>query len=301
MEWLNYHHLLYFWTVARTGSVARASEELRLSPPAISNQIHKLEDALGEKLLKRSGRRLILTEMGRIAMRYADEIFSLGLEFTDRMKNLPIGRPIRFGVGVADVLPKPIAFRLLEPAFKMKVPIRIVCREDSPDQLMADLAVHNLDVVLADSPIGVGSSMPAYSRLLAEGGVSFFASKRHRNLQADFPKSMHGVPFLLPTADTAFRHNLDEWFHLKGIRPTIIGEYADFALLTEFAQGGYGIFAGSSLIESQMRKYGFQRIGRVNSLHTRYYAISIERKIQHPAVSAICNVPLTTRQRSGKR
>src|SRR5581483_4597142 len=170
MEWLNYHHLYYFWTVARMGSIAAAGKELGLASPTISNQIGKLEDSLGEPLLRHSGRRLVLTEKGRIAMRYADEIFSLGQEFSSTMKERPTGRPIRFCVGIADVLPKNIAFKLIEPALRLAVPLHLVCREDRPDHLLADLAVHDIDLILSDAPASPAASIRAYNHLLEEIG-----------------------------------------------------------------------------------------------------------------------------------
>ncbi|HET8667668.1 MAG TPA: transcriptional activator NhaR [Terriglobales bacterium] len=288
MEWLNYHHLLYFWTVARTGSIAAASEELRLAAPTISNQIHKLEGNLGEKLFRRTGRRLALTEMGRVAMRYADEIFSLGREFTDTMKDRPTGRPLRLCVGIADVLPKLIAYKILEPAFRLRTPIRIICREDRPDHLLADLAVHDLDVVLSDSPASPAANIRAFSHLLGECGVSFFASKNVKQERPRFPKCVDGARFLVPTDNTAFRRSLDEWFVTRNIRPVVVGEFADFALLRVFAEEGYGIFAAPSVVEAQLRSYGFKRIGRTDEIRVRFYAISVERKLQHPAVVAIC-------------
>jgi LysR family transcriptional activator of nhaA len=288
MEWLNYHHLYYFWTVARTGSVARASDELRLSAPAISNQIRKLEESLGERLFERSGRRLILTDMGRLAMRYADEIFSLGREFRDTLKDIPSGRPIRFCVGIADVLPKLIAYRLLQPALEMKLPIRIICREDRPDHLLADLVLHELDVVLTDAPIGAGTTTAAYSRLLAESAVGFFVSDKVRRNRKAFPKCIGNIPLLLPTENTAFRRSLDEWFYEQNIRPNVFGEFADFALLSVFAEGGYGAFAAPVLVADQLKKQGFRLLGSTRAVKTRYYAISVERRVRHPAVAAIC-------------
>ena len=288
MDWLNYHHLFYFWTVARTGSVSRASEELRLSSPAISNQIKSLEESLGEKLLERSGRGLVLTDMGRIAMRYADEIFSLGREFTDTMKDLPTGRPIRFCVGIADVLPKLIAFHLLEPALKTKLPIRIVCREDRPDHLLADLSMHDVDIVLNDAPIGSGAVSRIHSQLLVESGVGFFS--RDARWRKGFPGSLDGAPFLLPTENTALRRSLDEWFYSEKISPKLVGEFADFALLRVFAEEGYGLLAAPLIIEKQVCNYGLRKIGQTNAIRTRYYAIFIDRKVQHPCVAAICNV-----------
>jgi LysR family transcriptional activator of nhaA len=297
MEWLNYHHLYYFWAVARTGSIAAASEELRLAPPTISNQLRKLEDSLGEKLLRRSGRRLVLTDMGRIAMRYADEIFSLGREFTNTMKDRPTGRPLHFSVGITDVLPKLVAYKLLEPALRLPVPLKIVCREDRPDHLLADLAIHELDVVLSDAPASPASNVRAFSHLLGECGVSFFAARKLRLRQERFPKMLEGAPFLVPTDNSAFRRSLDEWLHARDIHPNVIGEFEDFALLRVFAEEGFGIYAAPSVVEREWLRYGFKRIGHTDDIHVRFYAISVERKLQHPAIVAVCEA---ARQRLGQ-
>jgi LysR family transcriptional activator of nhaA len=277
MEWLNYHHLLYFWTVARTGSISAASKELRLASPTISNQIRKLEDNLGEELLRRSGRKLVLTDMGRIAMRYADEIFSLGQEFTSTMKERPTGRPLRFCVGIADVLPKVIAFRLIEPALRLSTPVHLICREDRPDHLLADLAVHDVDVVLSDSPASPAANIRAFNR-----------PKKLAFLKKGFPRSLDGAPFLLPLDNTALRRDLDEWFHSQKLRPAVMGEFADLALLRVFAEEGFGAFAVPTVMEDQMRRYGFYKIGSTNKMTVRVYAISVERQVRHPAVVAVC-------------
>ncbi|MBZ5679250.1 MAG: transcriptional activator NhaR [Acidobacteriia bacterium] len=288
MEWLNYHHLLYFWTVARTGSISAASKELRLASPTISNQIRKLENNLGEELLRRSGRKLVLTDMGRIAMRYADEIFTLGQEFTSTMKERPTGRPLRFCVGIADVLPKTIAFRLIEPALRLSTPVHLICREDRPDHLLADLAVHDIDVVLSDAPASPAANIRAFNHLLGECGVSFVAPKKLVFLKKGFPRSLDGAPFLLPLDNTALRRDLDEWFHSQKLRPAVMGEFADLALLRVFAEEGFGVFAVPSLMEDQMRRYGFHKIGATAAITVRFYAISVERQVRHPAVVAVC-------------
>ena len=288
MEWLNYHHLLYFWTVARTGSIAAASKELRLAPPTISNQIRKLEDDLGEQLLQRSGRKLVLTDMGRVAMRYADEIFSLGQEFTSTMKERPTGRPLRFCVGIADVLPKVIAFHLIEPALHLQFPIHLICREDRPDHLLADLAVHDVDVVLSDAPASPSANIRAFNHLLGECGVTFFAPKKLAFVKRGFPQSLDGAPFLLPLDNTALRRDLDEWFHSQNLRPTVVGEFADLALMRVFAEEGLGAFAAPAVMEEQLRRYGFYKIGATTDISVRYFAISVERQLRHPAVFAVC-------------
>lgn len=289
MEWLNYHHLLYFWTVAKEGSIARATAELRLAQPTISGQIRVLEESLGEKLFQRSGRNLVLTDIGRLAFRYADEIFSLGRELRDVLKSGPSARPLRLLVGVADVVPKLVAYKLLEPALSLSEPVQIICREDKPDRLLAELASHNLDVVLSDAPVGPSIQIRAFNHLLGECSVLFMAAPRlAKAYRRGFPKSLNGAPFLLPTENTALRHSLDRWFVSKGIRPRIVGEFEDSALLKVFGQTGMGIFPAQSIIEAEIRRqYQVQVVGRVESIKERFYAISVERKLKHPAVIAI--------------
>jgi len=290
VEWLNYHHLLYFWTVARAGSITRASAELRLSPPTISAQVRTLEESLGEKLLTRSGRNLVPTEMGRTVLSYADEIFSLGRELMGAVKDRPIGRPLRLVVGIADVLPKLIAHQLLEPALRLREPVRIVCREDNPEHLLAELAIQELDLVLLDTPIGPHVKIRAYTHLLGECGVVFMATPQlAETYRRRFPKSLHGAPLLLPTDNSAIRRSLDQWFDAQGIRPAIVGEFEDDALLRVFGEAGAGVFPAPSVLEKELqRRYGFRRIGGTEAVRSRFYAISVERKLKHPAVVAIC-------------
>jgi len=289
MEWLNYHHLLYFWTVAREGSVTRAAGELRLGQPTVSAQIRTLEEALGEKLFTRAGRNLALTEVGRVVFRYADDIFSLGRELLDAVKDRPTGRPILFQVGIADVIPKLIAYRLLRPAFELSAPVRLVCREGKPDRLLAELAVHDLDLVLTDAPLGPTHKVKAFNHLLGECELTFFGSaplaRAHRR---GFPRSLHGAPVLLPTDNATLRRALDQWFDTEGIRPVVMSECEDNALLDVFGAAGVGMFAAPAAIEKEIRReYGVEVIGRVGSVRERFYAISIERKLKHPAVVAI--------------
>lgn len=289
MEWLNYHHLFYFWVVAREGTITRASEELYLTQPTISAQIRALEKALGEKLFTRSGRNLVLTEVGRVVFRYADEIFSLGRELTDTLKGQPRGRPVRFVVGIADALPKLIAYQLLKPALALAEPIRVVCREDKPDRLLAELSVHALDLVLADAPIGPTVKIRAFNHLLGECGITIFAAASVAAVyRRGFPRSLNGAPFLLPTDNTMLRRSLEQWFEAEGIRPHEVGEFEDSALLKVFGQAGAGLFAAPSVIEAEVRRqYGVQILGRIESVRERFYAISVERKLKHPAVVAI--------------
>lgn len=290
MEWLNYHHLLYFWTVAKEGSIARASEKLRLTQATISAQISAFERALGEKLFNRVGRRLVLTETGRMAFRYADEIFTLGREFMDTLKGRPTGQPLRFRVGIADVLPKLIAQRLLEPAFQISQPLRVVCHEGKTDSLLAQLILHELDLVLTDSGVDSGIKVKAFNHLLGECGLSIFAAaKLAAKYRHHFPSSLDGAPFLLPTDNTAMRRSLNQWFDHEKIQPVIIGEFEDSALLKVFGQLGKGLFAAPSAIDSEVEEqYGVQLVGRLAHIRERFYAISVERKLKHPAVIAIC-------------
>ena len=223
MDWLNYHHLLYFWVVAKEGSIARASKELRLAHPTISAQIHRLEDVLGEKLFERQGRQLVLTDFGRVAQRYAEEIFSLGREFLETAKGRPSGRPIRLVVGISDALPKAIVYRILEPVFRLKEQVRVVGREDrSTEAFMGELAMHAVDVVLSDAPAGPGSSVRAFSHLLGECGTAFFAAPElAKSCRKRFPRSLDGVPYILPGGNSGLRRELEQWFDSLKVRPKI--------------------------------------------------------------------------------
>jgi LysR family transcriptional activator of nhaA len=289
MEWLNYHHLLYFWTVAREGTIARASKELSLAQPTISGQIRVLEDQLGEKLFQRSGRNLVLTDMGRLVYRYADDIFGLGRELMDTLKDRPTGRPLRFQVGVADEVTKIIAYRLLEPAMRLPQQVQIVCRDGAAERLLTDLATHNLDLVIADTPISPTIKVKAFSHPLGETPVTVFgtpklASSRRKN----FPKSLDGAPFLLPTSGKTLRRTLDQYFDQQSIRPRIVAELDDSALLTTFGQAGAGLFVAPTVIEKEVqRQFDVMIVGRLDTVRERYFALSVERRLKHPAVVAI--------------
>jgi LysR family transcriptional activator of nhaA len=296
MEWLNYHHLLYFWMVAKEGSIVRASRELGLAHPTISGQIHRLEEVLGEKLFARQGRTLVLTEAGRVAFGYADEILALGREFIDTVKGRAPGHPMRLVVGVSDVLAKSIVHRILEPAFHLDEPIRVICREDrSTDAFMGDLAVHAVDVVLADAPAGAGTSVRAFSHPLGEcGSIVLAAPTLARSLRRNFPDSLDGAPFLLPGATSTLRRALDAWFDALDIRPRIVAELDDSALATVLGEAALGVFVVPDVVAPEIRRrYKVQVVGRIADLRQRFYAISIERKIRHPAVAAICEVART--------
>jgi LysR family transcriptional regulator, transcriptional activator of nhaA len=292
VDWLNYHHLLYFWLTAKEGSIVKASKLLYLTPPTVSAQIQSLEKSLGEKLLRRSGRRLVVTEAGQVAYRYANDIFSLGREMQASLKDRPTGRPLRLHVGINDVLPKLAAYRLLAPAFSLPETVQVICLEDNAERLLAQLAMHELDVVLSDAPATRTSSFRLFNHLLGECGVTFFGSptmaKQHKR---GFPRSLDGADFLLPTENTALRRDLNLWFESNGIRPNVRGEFQDNALLDAFGQAGLGLFVGPSAIEREIcRQYDVQTIGRTVDVHERVYVISAERKLKHPAVVAISTV-----------
>jgi LysR family transcriptional activator of nhaA len=297
MEWLNYHHLLYFWLVAKEGSITRASKQLRLAHPTISGQIHRLEEDLGEKLFERKGRNLALTEVGRLAYRYADEIFSLGRELQDALKGRSTGlQPLRLVVGVSDVIAKSIVHRILEPAFGLERTVRVVCREDrSADAFMGELAEHAVDVVLSDAPAGPGTPVRTFSHPLGECGTSFFAAPKLANARKrGFPGSLDGTPLILPSGDSTFRRALNEWFATRDIRPLIVAELDDLALASVFGEAGRGVFAAPDVIATELSsRYNVKLVGRAKDIRQRFYAISVERKIKHPAVAAICEIART--------
>lgn len=292
MDWLNYHHLFYFWTVAKDGSIARASETLRLSQPTISAQIRALESSLGEQLFQRVGRRLVLTEVGRLAFQYAEEIFSLGREFTDTLRGRPSGKSMRLRAGVADAVPKQVAYRLLSPALRLRQGqrVQLVCREDGSEYLLADLAVHRLDLVLTDAPLDPSLKVQAFSHLLADSPVAVYARGRAASGRkaTSLAGLLDGAPFLQPGVKSALRRSLDSWFASAGIAPQVTGEFDDFSLLIAFAERGRELFAAPELIGDQLRRAGFRKLGRLAEVRARFYAISLERKIKHPGVSAIC-------------
>ncbi len=290
MEWLNYHHLLYFWTVARNGSIARAGEELRLSQPTISNQIKTLEGSLGVKLFERRGRRLVLTDVGRTVQRYADEIFRTGRELQLALKGFPTGQRLRLSAGVADVIPKVLAERLLRPALEAVPDLTLACREGPLPQLMAALGLHELDVVLSDRP-AAETRVKAFSHLLGECGVSFLAAPAvAAGLRRRFPRSLDGAPALLPAPATALRRNLEAWFAGRGVRPLTVGEFDDTALLKSFGRRGLGFFAAPMAVEAEVcEQFKVSLVGRTEDVRERYFAVSVERRLRHPAVVALAD------------
>lgn len=289
MQWLNYHHLLYFWLVAREGGLAPASAQLRLAPSTLSSQIRALEVSLGEKLFTKRGRKLVLTDMGRTAYRYADEIFSLGNELQQAMAGAHHARALTLSVGVADAVPKLVAQRLLEAALHLPQPVHLVCREGPAERLVASLALHELDIMLSDVPLGPSLGVRAYNHLLGQCATTFFASPAlARKYAKRFPSSLTDAPVLLPTENTNLRRSLEHWFAQHGLRPRIVGEFADSALLKAFGQAGTGIFAGPAVIAREIeRQYQVRAIGHAPDLQERYYAVSVERRLRHPAVLAI--------------
>lgn len=293
MEWLNYHHLLYFWVVAKEGGITQASKVLRLAHPTISGQIHRLEEVLGEKLFARKGRTLVMTDTGRVVFRYADEIFSLGQDLLAAVKGRTAGQQLRLVVGVSDVLAKSIVHRILEPAFHLEDKVRIICRENrSTESFLGELAVGAIDVILSDTPAGPGTPVRTFNHPLGECGTSLFASaKLARRCRTNFPKSLEGMPMLLPTSDSTFRRALEEWFQARAIRPEVVAELDDLALASVFGEEGLGVFAAPDVIEDELSsRYRVQLVGRVKALRQRFYAISVERKLRHPGVVAICEV-----------
>ncbi len=290
MKWLNYHHLYYFWMVAREGGVARAAEELMVSQPTVSVQLKELQTALGQQLFHRVGRRLQLTDAGRIAFNYANEIFSLGQEMTNALEHQPVGRTLRLSIGILDVIPKVIVRQLLDPAIRLPQPVRLICREDKADRLLADLAARRTDVVLSDAPIGTAVQVEGFNHLLGESSVSFFATNElAARLRKGFPKSLDGQRMLLPTDHTQVRRSLNHWFDSKRIHPTVMGEFDDSALMFWFGQGGMGVFPAPTLMEAALKRdFGVKLVGRTPDVRERFYAISMEAQLKHPAVVAVC-------------
>jgi len=292
MEWVNYHHLLYFWLVVREGGLAGASAELQLAQSTVSKQIHLLEDMLGHKLFKKTGRRLILTESGQTVYRYADEIFTIGREMLDTLSGRPVGRPLRMTVGIADVVPKVVTERLLSAVYKLPEAIRLVCKEGKPNRLLADLALHELDMVLTDAPANPTVGVQAFNHLLGESEMAFFGradlAKKYRNR---FPDSLREAPVLLPTENTASRLSLEQWFDAHDIRPNVVGEFEDTALMKVFGLKGAGLFPAPVVIAKEIEvQYKTRLVGQMKGVWERFYAVTLNRKVKHPGVVAISEV-----------
>jgi LysR family transcriptional regulator, transcriptional activator of nhaA len=288
MDWLNYHHLRYFWAVAKEGSLRKASEKLRVSQPSISAQIQSLRQSVGEDLFRRSGRTLALTEMGRVVFGYADDIFSLGQELLSTVNGRSINRSIRFNVGIADSVPKLVVKEILKPVFSHEPPVHVVCHEGRVEDLLAQLATLRLDIVLADEPASTSLKFKTFNHLLGTCGVSFCAVPgMARKLRKGFPKSLDGAPALLPTHNTNLRRSLEKWFQTIGIRPHTIGEFEDTALMAVVATDGIGFMPIASVVARELERYRLEIIGATEKCTDQFYAISSERRLTHPAVVLI--------------
>ncbi len=292
MRHLNYNHLQYFWTVAREGSITKASEVLHLTPQTISGQLKLLDEAVGQSLFNRVGRRLVLSDIGQVVFEYADEIFSTGAELANVVRGKQLSGPTTLNVGIVNSMPKLIAERIIAPALTAEEPVRVRCQEASLEALLSELAVHRLDIVLSDQPVPDGLSLKAYNHRLGTSGMSFFVSKgQARKYKGRFPQSLTDAPMLLPSQHSALRRRLDDWFESQQIVPKIAGEFDDSALLKAFGEAGVGLFAAPSVIEEEIcRMYRTSVIGRADDIEERFYAISPERKLKHQSVLLITNL-----------
>jgi len=289
MEWLNYHHLRYFWTVAKEGSLARAAEKMRVAQPSISEQIHELEAALGEKLFRREGRNNKLTDAGQVVFGYCEEIFALGREMLNAVKQRPGAKTIRLCVGVADSFPKFVANEILKPVFSMPQTVHVICREGKMEDLLAQLAAHRLDIVLADEPASSSVKFKTFSHPLGTSDVIFCAEKKlAAKMKPGFPRSLHGAPALLPSENTALRRALEAWLRGQNLKPNVVAEFEDLALMKVMAAEGRGFIAIPTLAAADaLKHYGFQIIGEASRCRVEFFAITSERRIEHPAVALI--------------
>jgi LysR family transcriptional regulator, transcriptional activator of nhaA len=289
VEWLNYHHLRYFWTVAKEGSLKKAAEKLHVSQPSISAQLSELEEVLGEKLFRRSGRTKVLTDAGQVALRFADEIFSLGREMVNAVKQRPTAQALRLYVGVADSFPKLVTNEILKPVFAMAQPAHVICREGKLDDLVGQLAAHRLDIVLADEPASSSTKVRTFNHPLGESSISFCASgKLAAGLKKGFPNSLHEAPALLPSDNTVLRRVVETWFREVGVQPRVVAEFEDLALMKVMAAEGRGFIVLPSVVADEaVRRYGFRIVGTSDSCRVQFHAITAERRIAHPAVALI--------------
>lgn len=285
---LNFKHLRYFLVVAQEGSITQACEVLHLTPQTISAQIKQLESTLDTELFRKDGRRLVLTEAGQQALRYAEQIFALGESLQMHLQQ-PELTTLPFKVGLVDALPKLIACQLLQPALQQEPPLRLECREGSMESLLSELATQKLDLILADKPVDSSFHIRAYNHVLGDSGLTIFAApKLAEHYQHNFPQSLNGAPFLMPTADTAMGLALRHWFESHNIRPKIIMECVDSALINSFGQNGSGLFCGPSVLErSYHAQFKVQPLGRIDDVREHFYAITLERRIRHDGVLAI--------------
>lgn len=292
MPALNYKHLRYFWIVAKSGSIARASKHLHLTPQSISGQLSEFESVLGIELFRRVGRGLELTEAGQRMLGYAEQIFTLGDELLDAIADNSFSQSKPFRVGIADSVPKMVAYRLVQPSLSLDEPVKLICREGRLTTLLADLAVHRLDMVIADRPMPENLNVRGYDHFLGESGVSFFGTPALiENAAQSFPTMLDGAPFLLPGVDVALHARLMRWFESERLRPRIIGEFDDSALIKAFGQAGAGYFAAPTAIEAELaQQTGIQVIGRTENVREQVYAITNERKLTHPVIATICRL-----------
>lgn len=286
---LNFKHLRYFWMVAKSGGVARASEQLHLTPQSISGQLSELEGNLGVQLLRRVGRGLELTEMGRRIFSYADEIFALGDELVEIALDQTAKKSLPFRIGVADSAPKSVAYRVIEPALHLDEPVRLICREGPLASLLAEMAVHRLDLVVADRPMPTNLNVRGYNHLLGESDLTVFAAPGlAQSWPGPFPDRLDKAPFLLPGADVAIRPKLIQWLEARRLYPWIVGEFDDSALLKAFGQGGAGFFVAPTAIADYIGpQYGVQAVGLIDAVVEQFYAITTERRLTHPVIVAI--------------
>ena len=288
---VNFKHLHYFWVAAKAGGVVRAGEQLHTTPQTLSGQIKLLEDRLGRRLFRKSGRKLELTDDGRVALGYADEIFGLGSELEAAMRERRSGgqQVLEFRVGVEDAVAKSVAYKLLEPALALAEPMRLICTEGHFDDLLAQLALHRMDLVIADEPLPRRLAVKAYNHALGTSSMSFFcAPALARRLQGPFPECLNGAPMLIPGARSTVRSQFESWLTLHGLRPRVVGEFDDGALMKAFGREGRGVFISPSVVEQETcAQYGVQIMGRSDDLVEQFYAISVERRISHPGVAAI--------------
>jgi LysR family transcriptional activator of nhaA len=291
---LNFHHLRYFWVVAQEGSVTGAANRLGVAVQTISAQIAQLEKSLGRSLLAPQGRRLVPTEAGRLALTYADQIFQLGERMDAALREADVGNALRLAVGISDALPKLIAYRLTEAVFLLPQPVRLVCREGEFDTLLAELALHRLDVVLTDRPAPHGGNLKVFSHALGEFAITLYgAPELARRYRKGFPANLDGAPLLLPTRGSALRGQIERWLETHDLAPRIVGEFEDSALLTTFGRAGIGLFPAPSVLGDEIAaQLGAEPVGLLADVSENYYAISNERRIRHPAVEAIRNAPI---------
>ncbi len=289
MEWLNYHHLRYFWTVAKEGSLARAAAKLHVSQPSISEQIRELEEAFGEKLFRREGRNNKLTDAGQVVFGYADEIFTLGRELMNAVKQRPGTRTLRLNVGVVDSFPKLVTNEILKPVFAMPQAVHVICREGKMEDLLAQLAAHRLDLVLADEPAPSNVNLKVFTHTLGQSSVTICAERKvAARLKRNFPHSLNAAPALLPADNTALRRSLEQWFRSHNVKPNVVAECEDLALMKVMAAEGRGFIAVPTVaLKEAVSRYHFQSIGQATACRMQFYAITAERRIAHPAVQLV--------------